>query len=171
MLSVYLYFFNKKKIKNNKHSFYFFSIQDKAGELVKTGSAALVAQIKAPDSKVATAEVTDNKNGTYEVGYTLSSDGEFSFSLLLYGQAVRGSPFRLRAVKASDAPHSPEDVKRRVKSPAGGGGGAHIRQKALRRPASMYSTTKKKENPIEDELIFRVGGCKEELWFIKTLLS
>ncbi|MCI4386112.1 hypothetical protein PGIGA_G00058460 [Pangasianodon gigas] len=136
--------------------------KDKAGELVKTGSAALVAQITGPDSSVTDAEVTDNKNGTYEVGYTLSSEGEFSFSLLLYGQAVRGSPFRLRAVKASDAPHSPEDVKRRVKSPAGGGGGAHVRQKALRRPASMYSTTKKKENPIEDELIYRVGSRGRE---------
>ncbi|XP_062872940.1 tripartite motif-containing protein 3 isoform X2 [Trichomycterus rosablanca] len=130
--------------------------KDKAGELVKSGSAALKAQISGPDGSVTRAEVTDNKNGTYEVGYTLPGEGEFSFSLLLYGQAIRGSPFRLRAIKVSDAPHSPEDVKRRVKSPAGGGGG-HIRQKALRRPSSMYSTTKKKENPIEDELIFRVG--------------
>lgn len=129
---------------------------------MKTGSAALVAQITGPDGSVTNAEVTDNKNGTYEAGYTLSGEGEFSFSLLLYGQAVRGSPFRLRAVKASDAPHSPEDVKRRVKSPAGGGG-AHVRQKALRRPASMYSTTKKKENPIEDELIYRVGRWREEI--------
>lgn len=77
---------------------------------------------------------------------------------------MRGSPFRLRAIKPCDAPQSPDDVKRRVKSPgAGGGAGGHVRQKAVRRPSSMYSTTKKKENPIEDELIFRVGelrvGC------------
>lgn len=135
---------------------------------MKTGSAALVAQVTGLDGSVTVAEVTDNKNGTYDVGYTLSSEGEFSFSLLLYGQAVRGSPFRLRAVKASDAPHSPEDVKRRVKSPAGGGGGAHVRQKALRRPASMYSNTKKKENPIEDELIFRVGEYSEKIGFGKS---
>lgn len=71
---------------------------------------------------------------------------------------MRGSPFRLRAIKPCDAPQSPDDVKRRVKSPGGGGGGGgHVRQKAVRRPSSMYSTTKKKENPIEDELIFRVG--------------
>ncbi|XP_017564089.1 tripartite motif-containing protein 3 [Pygocentrus nattereri] len=131
--------------------------KDKAGELVKTGNAALKAQIKGPDGSVTNAEVTDNKNGTYDVGYSLWSEGEFSFSLLLYGQPVRGSPFRLRAVKPCDAPQSPDDVKRRVKSPGGGGGGGHVRQKAVRRPSSMYSTTKKKENPIEDELIYRVG--------------
>ncbi|XP_022524518.2 tripartite motif-containing protein 3 [Astyanax mexicanus] len=131
--------------------------KDKGGELVKTGNAALKAQISGVDGSVLGAEVSDNKNGTYDVGYTLRSEGEFSFSLLLYGQPVRGSPFRLRAVKPCDAPQSPDDVKRRVKSPGGGGGGGHVRQKAVRRPSSMYSTTKKKENPIEDELIYRVG--------------
>ncbi|KAM9801095.1 tripartite motif-containing protein 3-like isoform 1-T1 [Neosynchiropus ocellatus] len=129
--------------------------KDKDGELVKTGNAALRAEIVSADGTSTEAEVVDNKNGTYEVGYTIRSEGEFSFSLLLYEQPVRGSPFRLRAVKPSDVLQSPEDVKRRVKSPSGGGG--HVRQKAVRRPSSMYSTTKKKENPIEDELIYRVG--------------
>ncbi|XP_035241773.1 tripartite motif-containing protein 3-like isoform X2 [Anguilla anguilla] len=134
--------------------------KDKGGELVRTGNAALRAEISGPDGARADAEVTDNKNGTYEVGYTLRSEGEFSFALLLYGQPVRGSPFRLRAVKPSDVPQSPDDVKRRVKSPSGGGG--HVRQKAVRRPSSMYSTSKKKENPIEDELIYRVGSRGRE---------
>ncbi|KAK6485790.1 tripartite motif-containing protein 3-like isoform X1 [Huso huso] len=128
--------------------------KDKDGELVKTGNAILHAEITAPDGSYTEAEVVDNKNGTYEVIYTLKSDGEFSLSLLLYNQPVRGSPFRLRSVKASDVPQSPDDVKRRVKSPSGGG---HVRQKAVRRPSSMYSTGKKKENPIEDDMIYRVG--------------
>uniref|UniRef100_A0A8C9ZZL4 RING-type E3 ubiquitin transferase n=1 Tax=Sander lucioperca TaxID=283035 RepID=A0A8C9ZZL4_SANLU len=135
--------------------------KDKDGELVRTGNAVLKAEIMSADrSHVAEAEITDNKNGTYEVGYTLRSEGEYTFSLLLYGQPLRGSPFRLRAIKPSDVPQSPDDVKRRVKSPSGTGG--HIRQKAVRRPSSMYSTTKKKENPIEDELIYRVGSRGRE---------
>uniref|UniRef100_A0A8C6SNI9 RING-type E3 ubiquitin transferase n=1 Tax=Neogobius melanostomus TaxID=47308 RepID=A0A8C6SNI9_9GOBI len=111
--------------------------KDKDGELVKSGNAILKAEIVSADGSSTEAEVVDNKNGTYEVGYTLRSEGEFSFSLTLYEQPVRGSPFRLRAVKPSDL--------------------GHVRQKAVRRPSSMYSTTKKKENPIEDELIYRVG--------------
>ncbi|KAK1168076.1 tripartite motif-containing protein 3-like isoform X1 [Acipenser oxyrinchus oxyrinchus] len=133
--------------------------KDKDGELVKTGNAILRAEITAPDGSYTEAEVVDNKNGTYEVIYTLKSDGEFSLSLLLYNQPVRGSPFRLRSVKASDVPQSPDDVKRRVKSPSGGG---HVRQKAVRRPSSMYSTGKKKENPIEDDMIYRVGARGRE---------
>ncbi|XP_008425487.1 tripartite motif-containing protein 3b isoform X1 [Poecilia reticulata] len=135
--------------------------KDKDGELVRTGNAVLKAEILSADgNRAAEVEITDNKNGTYEVGYTLRSEGEYSFCLLLYGQAIRGSPFRLRVVKPSDVPQSPDDVKRRVKSPSGTGG--HIRQKAVRRPSSMYSTTKKKENPIEDELIYRVGSRGRE---------
>lgn len=130
------------------------------GDLVRTGNAVLKAEILSTDgNRAAETEIIDNKNGTYEVGYTLRSEGEYSFVLLLYGQPIRGSPFRLRAVKPSDVPQSPDDVKRRVKSPSGTGG--HIRQKAVRRPSSMYSTTKKKENPIEDELIYRVGKTDE----------
>ncbi|TWW76937.1 tripartite motif-containing protein 3-like isoform X2 [Takifugu rubripes] len=139
----------------NQHTTVTVTTKDKAGELVKTGNAALRAEILSADGTCTEAEVVDNKNGTYEVGYTVRSEGEFTFSLLLYEQPVRGSPFRLRAVKPSDVLQSPDDVKRRVKSPSGGGG--HVRQKAVRRPSSMYSTTKKKENPIEDELIYRVG--------------
>uniref|UniRef100_A0A8C3G4D7 RING-type E3 ubiquitin transferase n=1 Tax=Cyclopterus lumpus TaxID=8103 RepID=A0A8C3G4D7_CYCLU len=135
--------------------------KDKDGELVRTGNAVLKAQITSVDgSRIAEVDIADNKNGTYEVGYTLRSEGEYSFALLLYGQPIRGSPFRLRAIKPSDVPQSPDDVKRRVKSPSGTGG--HIRQKAVRRPSSMYSTTKKKENPIEDELIYRVGSRGRE---------
>ncbi|XP_054669853.1 tripartite motif-containing protein 3 isoform X1 [Grus americana] len=127
--------------------------KDKDGELVRSGSASLRFQVTAPDGGAAEAEVQDNKNGTYELLYTPRTEGDFLLSILLYGQPIRGSPFRVRAVKASDVPPSPDDVKRRVKSPSSG----HIRQKAVRRPSSMYSSGKKKENPIEDELIFRVG--------------
>ncbi|XP_056451487.1 tripartite motif-containing protein 3b isoform X2 [Gadus chalcogrammus] len=136
--------------------------KDKDGELVRTGNALLRAEITSAGDGVAAAdaEVTDNKNGTYEVSYVLRAEGDFLFGLALYGQPLRGSPFRLRALKPSDAPQSPDDVKRRVKSPSGPGG--HVRQKALRRPSSMYSTTKKKENPIEDELIYRVGSRGRE---------
>ncbi|KAM9292243.1 tripartite motif-containing protein 3 isoform 2-T2 [Gastrophryne carolinensis] len=128
--------------------------KDKDGELVRSGNATLQAQLNCPDGGAHEGEVTDNKNGTYEVQYTPRHEGEHHLHLRLYGQPLRGSPFRVRAVKPGDVPASPEDVKRRVKSPSGG----HIRQKAVRRPSSMYSTNKKKENPIEDEMILRVGS-------------
>ncbi|XP_057676354.1 tripartite motif-containing protein 3-like isoform X3 [Corythoichthys intestinalis] len=137
--------------------------KDKDGELVRTGNALLEAEMTSAGGgedggRAVPAEVTDNKNGTYEVAYTLRGEGEYALALSLYGQPLRGSPFRLRAVKPRDVPPSPdEDVKRRVKSPAGG----HVRQKAVRRPPGTYAA-KKKENPVEDELIYRVGSRGRE---------
>ncbi|XP_051882407.1 tripartite motif-containing protein 2-like isoform X2 [Pristis pectinata] len=132
--------------------------KDKDGELVKTGNADVQAQIVAPDGSSAEGEIVDNRNGTYDLLYTLRSEGDHTLSVTLYGQPVKGSPFRVRAAKPSELSHSPDDVRRRVKSPGSG----HIRQKAVRRPASMYGTGKRKDNPIEDELIFRVGSRGRE---------
>lgn len=130
--------------------------KDKDGRLVRTGSAELRAELTGPDGTRLPVPVVDHKNGTYELVYTARSEGELLLSVLLYGQPVRGSPFRVRALRPGDLPPSPDDVKRRVKSP--GGPGSHVRQKAVRRPSSMYSTSgKRKDNPIEDELVFRVG--------------
>ncbi|NXQ53543.1 TRIM3 protein, partial [Anthoscopus minutus] len=132
--------------------------KDKDGALVRSGGARLRFAVTGPDGAAAEAEVQDNRNGTYELVYTPRTEGDFVLSILLYGQPVRGSPFRARALRPSDVPPSPEEAKRRVKSPGGG----HVRQKALRRPASMYGSAKRKENPIEDELIFRVGSRGRE---------
>lgn len=130
--------------------------KDKDGRLVRTGSAELCAEITGPDGVRLAVPVVDHKNGTYELVYTARTEGDLLLSVLLYGQPVRGSPFRVRALRPGDLPPSPDDVKRRVKSP--GGPGSHVRQKAVRRPSSMYSTGgKRKDNPIEDELVFRVG--------------
>nr|XP_032811464.1 tripartite motif-containing protein 2 isoform X1 [Petromyzon marinus]XP_032811465.1 tripartite motif-containing protein 2 isoform X1 [Petromyzon marinus]XP_032811466.1 tripartite motif-containing protein 2 isoform X1 [Petromyzon marinus]XP_032811468.1 tripartite motif-containing protein 2 isoform X1 [Petromyzon marinus]XP_032811469.1 tripartite motif-containing protein 2 isoform X1 [Petromyzon marinus] len=144
--------------------------KDKDGELVRSGSAALTVEICTPEGSVVDGEVTDNRNGTYELTYTLPRDGEFTLALRLYDQHIRGSPFRLRGLKPSDlSPGAGDAARRRGKSPGAGGGGgggggggaapssAHVRQRALKRPSSMYSTGRRKENPIEDDLIARIG--------------
>ncbi|XP_012814662.1 tripartite motif-containing protein 2 isoform X3 [Xenopus tropicalis] len=127
--------------------------KDKDGELCKTGSAYISAELFTPDGSVTDGEVVDNKNGTYEFSYTIPTEGDFTLSLRLYDQHIKGSPFKLKVVKSADVSPTTEGVKRRVKSPGSG----HVKQKAVKRPASMYSTGKRKENPIEDDLIFRVG--------------
>lgn len=127
--------------------------KDKDGELCKTGNAYITAELSTPDGSVADGEILDNKNGTYEFLYTVQKEGDFTLSLRLYDQHIRGSPFKLKVIRSADVSPTTEGVKRRVKSPGSG----HVKQKAVKRPASMYSTGKRKENPIEDDLIFRVG--------------
>ncbi|XP_069782785.1 tripartite motif-containing protein 2 isoform X2 [Narcine bancroftii] len=130
--------------------------KDKDGELVKIGNACLSAEIASPDGSVVDGEILDNKNGTYDFLYTIQKEqkeGDFTLTLRLYDQHIKGSPFKLRVVKPTDLSPTSDGAKRRVKSPGSG----HVKQKAVKRPASMYSTGKRKENPIEDDLIFRIG--------------
>ncbi|XP_077965422.1 tripartite motif-containing protein 2 isoform X4 [Gasterosteus aculeatus] len=127
--------------------------KDKDGELCKMGNAVIAAEMSSPDGSKGEGEILDNKNGTYEYLFTAPKEGTFNLSLRLYDQHIKGSPFKIKATKSIDVSQTSEGVKKRLKSPGSG----HIKQKAIKRPASMYSTGRRKENPIEDDLIFRIG--------------
>lgn len=134
--------------------------KDRDGALCRTGNALLTADLSASDgTTVAEGEVVDHKNGTYEFVYTVSCEGRFTLSLKLYDQHIRGSPFSIRANKVADISLSADGDKRRLKSP----GSSHVKQRAIKRPASMYSSGKRKENPIEDDLMFRIGMLSIQL--------
>ncbi|KAM7419546.1 hypothetical protein PAMA_016586 [Pampus argenteus] len=127
--------------------------KDKDGELCKMGNAVITAEFSSPDGSKGEGEIQDNKNGTYEYQFTAPKEGTFNLSLRLYDQHIKGSPFKIKATKSIDVSSSSDGVKKRLKSPGSG----HVKQKAIKRPASMYSTGRRKENPIEDDLIFRIG--------------
>ncbi|KAM9314613.1 tripartite motif-containing protein 2 isoform 3-T3 [Pholidichthys leucotaenia] len=127
--------------------------KDKDGELCKMGNAVITAEISSSEGSKGDGEILDNKNGTYEYLFTASKEGTFNLSLCLYDQHIKGSPFKIKATKAIEVSPTSDGIKKRLKSPGSG----HIKQKAIKRPASMYSTGRRKENPIEDDLIFRIG--------------
>uniref|UniRef100_A0A672KWU7 Tripartite motif-containing protein 2 n=1 Tax=Sinocyclocheilus grahami TaxID=75366 RepID=A0A672KWU7_SINGR len=111
--------------------------RDKSGGLCKTGNAIISAEVCTPDGSVADGEIVDHKNGTYEFQYTVKKEGHFSLALRLYDQHIKGSPFQLKVTTNSP--------------------GSRSRQKGVRRGGSLFSTPKKRVNPIEDDLIFRIG--------------
>ncbi|XP_078119866.1 tripartite motif-containing protein 2 isoform X2 [Sander vitreus] len=127
--------------------------KDKDGELCKMGNAVITAEMSSPDGSKGEGEILDNKNGTYEYLFAAPKEGTFNLSLRLYDQHIKGSPFKIKTTKSIDVSASSDSIKKRLKSPGSG----HIKQKAIKRPASMYSTGRRKENPIEDDLIFRIG--------------
>ncbi|XP_061575265.1 tripartite motif-containing protein 2 isoform X2 [Cololabis saira] len=127
--------------------------KDKDGELCKMGNAVITAQMSSPDGSKGDGEILDNKNGTYEYMFIAPKEGTYNLSLCLYEHHIKGSPFRIKAIKSIDVSPTSDGTKKRLKSPGSG----HIKQKAIKRPASMYSTGRRKENPIEDDLIFRIG--------------
>ncbi|XP_076144530.1 tripartite motif-containing protein 2 [Alosa pseudoharengus] len=144
--------------------------RDKAGGLCKAGNAVISAEVFTPDGSIADGEILDNKNGTYDFVYTIQKEGNFSLAVRLYDQHIKGSPFHLRVTSSPDdsqvlsTPSSAANAgssgssggakRRGAKSP---GSGSRSRQRGVRRAGSMFSTPKKKANPIEDDLIFKIG--------------
>uniref|UniRef100_A0A672MWQ3 Tripartite motif-containing protein 2 n=1 Tax=Sinocyclocheilus grahami TaxID=75366 RepID=A0A672MWQ3_SINGR len=128
--------------------------RDKSGGLCKTGNAVISAEVCTPDGSVADGEIVDLKNGMYEFQYTVKKEGHFSLALRLYDQHIKGSPFQLKVTTNAASTGSSDGGARRrsAKSP-----GSRSRQKGVRRGGSLFSTPKKKVNPIEDDLIFRIG--------------
>ncbi|KAG7266988.1 hypothetical protein CRUP_010522 [Coryphaenoides rupestris] len=126
----------------------------------------------APDGSMVDGDIVDHKNGTYEFVYTLPKEGHFSLALRLYDQHIKGSPFKLAVSRTSDtevsspptttatssaanatpSTGSSEGAKRRGKSPA-------QKKKASKRASSALGTPRRKtHNPIEDDLIYKIGS-------------
>ena len=122
------------------------------GVLVKTGNAPLSAQLRTPDAKFDNLQILDNRNGTYDVIFSVSKEGSHSLSIKLFDEHIRGSPFKLKGCKDDSAttPKSPSG-KIPVRT--------SVRQKATRRPqsASGNMRTFRSNNPIEDDLMLTIG--------------
>ncbi|XP_053533400.1 tripartite motif-containing protein 2 isoform X1 [Ictalurus punctatus] len=127
--------------------------KDRDGRLCQTGGAPLSAELNGADGTlVGEGEVVDHKDGTYDILYTLAHEGQYMLVLRLHGQHIRGSPFSIRATKHMQESDT-NGAKRWLKSP----GSSHMKQRAIKRHGSMYSSGRGKGNGIEDDLILRIG--------------
>ncbi|XP_071547968.1 tripartite motif-containing protein 3-like isoform X2 [Panulirus ornatus] len=106
-------------------------------------------------------QVLDLNNGTYEVAFTVHTEGIYSLEVLLYGHPVNGSPFTITATVAleedsgsSQRSIPPHTLARQT---------SHSTQvtsrtsRTSRRPLSHRSSCSRRTNPIEDDMLLRVG--------------
>ncbi|KAK7878153.1 hypothetical protein WMY93_031199 [Mugilogobius chulae] len=70
--------------------------KDKDGQLCKMGNAKITAEMSTSDGTKCDGEIVDNKNGTYEFLFAAPKEGTFYLSLSLYGQPIKGSPFKIK---------------------------------------------------------------------------
>uniref|UniRef100_H3CBQ8 RING-type E3 ubiquitin transferase n=1 Tax=Tetraodon nigroviridis TaxID=99883 RepID=H3CBQ8_TETNG len=126
--------------------------RDKSGGACKSGNAVLSAEVFTPDGSIVDGELVDHNNGTYEFVYVIPREGDFSLALRLYDQHIKGSPFRLKVRSQVEVRVRADGAKRRGKSPA-------QKKKASKRASSALGTPRRRtQNPIEDDLIFKIGS-------------
>ena len=151
--------------------------KDRNGDLVKVGHSSFTAELltssgsggssggsgNGGDVVLASGDVMDNKNGTYDLVYSVPEAGTYLLEVKLYGQHIKGSPFRVKVYPAESAAAdgSGLDLLR-----AGSGTGSTskltktqaIKQRGTKRPSSSRSVgSNRKSNPIEDDLLQKIG--------------
>ncbi|XP_041360361.1 tripartite motif-containing protein 2-like [Gigantopelta aegis] len=126
--------------------------KDRRGELIKFGCASLTAEITSQDlEQVILPTVTDHRNGTYDLTYTLRRPGIHQLEIKLFNQHIRGSPFKIKSIPGGEEVDQFGSSSRIPRTNA-------VKQKGTKRPSSSRSHgSNRRSNPIEDDLIVRIG--------------
>lgn len=134
--------------------------KDRKGALVQVGHSMLDAEIMCvATSAIHLPEVLDHKNGTYDLIYTLPKDGVYQLSILLFGQHIKGSPFQLRAIRVQSGNMDLEESSSSDRPNSKTARTVGVRQRATRRtPSAKSAGSNRRSNPIEDDLVLRVGN-------------
>ena len=74
--------------------------RDSRGQTTYSEMDHVYVEIQSPDTRrVAKPNITDSKDGRYEVKYKLEGAGEFNVSITVRDEAIVGSPFLLKVKK------------------------------------------------------------------------
>ena len=125
--------------------------KDRHGDLVKVGHSSFTAELISSGGELTAADVMDNKNGTYDLVYTVPEPGMYQLDVKLFGQHIKGSPFRVKGYSESDSLERTGSTTKIPKTSA-------VKQRGTKRPSSSRSVgSNRKSNPIEDDLLQKIG--------------
>lgn len=109
--------------------------KDRDGNPCRAGVPSLTAELSIVGKDgVTQGEVSEQQDGIYEVLYTVEKEGRYLLAIRLNGQHINGSPFNI---------HATQDGQRRAVTPK-----HHV---------ATPRSARKKESPLEDDLLFRIG--------------
>lgn len=129
--------------------------KDCRGELVKVGHSIFHAELMCLSSvSIYSPDIVDHKNGSYDLAYCVPKEGVYQLSILLFGQHIKGSPFKIKAFTEEETSSSDRPISKIPRTTG-------VRQRATKRTPSAKSagSCNRHSNPIEDDLVMRVG-CK-----------
>jgi tripartite motif-containing protein 2/3 len=126
--------------------------KDRKGDVTKSGYGIFTAELTASSGKVTIPEVVDNGSGAYDLTYTTTEDGAHQLDIKLYGDTIKGSPFKVKSVPRPDGYEVKPAGSGRVPSKSGS------RQRTKRTSSSMSHGSNRRSNPIEDDLLDRIGS-------------
>lgn len=138
--------------------------KDRLSELVRVGNSSFAAKMSnegvggGGGGEAFAPDITDNHNGTYELTYLVRDPGSYVLEISLYGQPIKGSPFRIKAERESDSLERPRSVAGRPPSSSSAMSSA-VKQKGNSRPNSSRSqgSNRRSANTVDDDLLISIG--------------
>ena len=130
--------------------------KDRHSDLVKIGHSSFTAELTSGSGGSGNTdriipEVMDNKNGTYDLIYTIPEPGIYQLDIKLFGQHIKGSPYRIKGYSESDSLDKSGSSTKIPKTSA-------VKQRGTKRPSSSRSVgSNRKSNPVEDDLLMKIG--------------
>ncbi|XP_076344976.1 tripartite motif-containing protein 2-like isoform X2 [Tachypleus tridentatus] len=128
--------------------------KNRHGEMVKTGNALIETEIVSANTALSLRpEVIAQKNGSYDLIYTVSEEGHYKLTIKLFGKDIKGSPYQVKACVEDGSSSSDRPISSKIPRTTG------VRQRAIKRPPSYPSNTSLcRKNPVEDDFLRRIGN-------------
>lgn len=127
--------------------------KDRRGDIVVSGNALFQAEMSSPQlAHSFTPEITDQGNGSYDLIYTVPKEGNYTLAVKLFGYHIKGSPFSIKSFGEEESSSSDRPLSSKIPRTTG------VRQRSSKRPPSYRSLgSLRRSNPIEDDLVMRIG--------------
>ncbi|XP_022243713.1 tripartite motif-containing protein 2-like isoform X1 [Limulus polyphemus] len=128
--------------------------KDRFGEIVKDGNMLFETDISSSELSVTLIpDILDQKNGSYDIVYSISKEGVYKLTIKLFGKHIKGSPFEVKAFVEEESSSSDRPTSSKIPRTTG------VRQRNSRRSSTNISSeSQRKNNLFDDDLVMRVGN-------------
>lgn len=138
----------------NKQTLVVVTAKDHRSDIVRGAGDIFEAELVSPELSFSyKPKIVDQKNGSYDMLYTVPKEGTYQLSIKFLGQHIFGSPFVVKSYIEEESSSSDRPVSSKIPRTTG------VRQRTSKSSSSNRSSgSRLRSNAIEDDLIIKVGN-------------
>ncbi|XP_055927492.1 tripartite motif-containing protein 2-like isoform X2 [Argiope bruennichi] len=143
-----------KLCRVNKQTLVVVTAKDRRSDIVRGAGDVFEAELVSPELNFSCKpKIVDQKNGSYDMVYTVPKEGTYHLSIKFLGQHISGSPFVVKSYIEEESSSSDRPVSSKIPRTTG------VRQRTSKSSSSNRSSgSRLRSNAIEDDLILKVGN-------------
>lgn len=150
----------------NKQTLVVITAKDRRSDIVRGAGDVFDAELTSPELSFACKpKIVDQKNGSYDMHYTVPKEGTYQLSIKFLGQHIHGSPFVVKSYFEEESSSSDRPVSSKIPRTTG------VRQRTSKSSSSNRSSgSRLRSNAIEDDLILKIGSRGKHIFFLLNFI-